>query len=75
MTAIHPLKAYRRSQTPKLSQADLAARLGVSRMSVLRWENGGKIETARVPSIAEKTGIPPRELRPDLVELIGGGAQ
>jgi transcriptional regulator with XRE-family HTH domain len=69
MQAIHPLKTFRENQTPKLSQADLAQKLGVARLTVNRWENGDrKIDPDLVPLVAEKTGIPAKELRPDIVE-------
>jgi transcriptional regulator with XRE-family HTH domain len=65
----HPLKAYRDREG--LTQAELGKRLGVPRNSVARWEIGArKIDTALVPSVAQKTGIPPRELRPDLAEML-----
>lgn len=68
MVAHHPLKAYRATQTPKLSQAALAKQLGVSRLTVLRWEAGQrKIETTRLPEVVERTGIPAKDLRPDLI--------
>lgn len=66
----HPLKSYRRSQNPKLSQAQLAARLGVARLTLTRWESGKqRIDQNLVPSIAEKTGISPADLRPDLASV------
>ncbi|MGM4997806.1 helix-turn-helix transcriptional regulator [Tardiphaga sp. 538_B7_N1_4] len=68
MEANHPLKAYREAHTPKLSQAALGEKLGVTRQTILRWENGQrKIETHRLPTVCEKTGIPAKELRSDLV--------
>lgn len=70
MENIHPLKAYRDSQEPKLSQADLARLLGVGRPTVHRWETGTrKPDVELLPTITEKTGIPARELRPDLIGL------
>jgi transcriptional regulator with XRE-family HTH domain len=73
----HPLRTYRTSKTPKQSQADLANILGVSRLTVLRWENGDrKIDESLLSTVAERTGIPAKELRPDLVlrleQLVGG---
>lgn len=69
MSDIHPLKVYRETQTPKLSQAGLAARIGVARLTVLRWETGErKIGPSLIPTVTEKTGIPAKELRPDLVQ-------
>lgn len=68
----HPLKAYRESQTPHLSQAALATELGVTRGAVARWETGArKIDTSKLHEICAKTGIPAKELRPDLAELMG----
>lgn len=69
MNDVHPLQAYRNSQTPPLTKAELARKLGVSKTTVARWENGiRKIEPDLLPSIATETGIPAKELRPDLVE-------
>lgn len=69
MQDVHPLKAFRRTHTPKLSQAALAEMLGVARLTVLRWENDQrKIDDNLLPTITEKTGIPAKDLRPDLLE-------
>lgn len=80
MQDIHPLKAYRETQTPRLSQAGLASKLGVARLTVLRWETGErKIDPSLIPTVTERTGIPAKELRPDLLEkhekLFGEAAQ
>jgi transcriptional regulator with XRE-family HTH domain len=65
----HPLKTYR--DTQNLTQTQLAADLGVTNITVSRWETGlRKIAPTLVPFISEKTGIPARELRPDLAELL-----
>lgn len=67
----HPLRIYRESKTPKQSQDALARHLGVSRLTVLRWENNQrKIDENLLPEIEQKTGIPAKELRPDLVERL-----
>lgn len=72
MEGIHPLKAFRKSQTPPLSQGQLAGLLGVARETVARWESGvRKIDEQKLPRISEMTNIPVRELRPDLAELLG----
>jgi hypothetical protein len=46
---------------------------------VHRWESGArKIETDLVPKVSKRTGIPAKELRPDLVkelEKLLGSAQ
>lgn len=80
MQTISPLKAFRQNQEPRLSQAALAERLGVTRLTVTRWESGArKIDPDLVPLVAEKTGIPAKDLRPDIVEkhleIYGEGAQ
>lgn len=69
MHGIHPLKTYRETQTPRLSQAGLASKLGVARLTVLRWETGErKINPSLIPEVTKQTGIPAKELRPDLIE-------
>lgn len=80
MAEIHPLKTYRKSRVPALSQAELARTLGVSRLTVTRWETGErKIGPSLIPTVAKQTGIPAKELRPDLIEehekLFGEAAQ
>lgn len=80
MDDIHPLKAYRGAQSPRLSQAGLAKKLGVARLTVLRWETGErKIGPSLIPTVTQRTGIPAKELRPDLIEehekLFGEAAQ
>lgn len=79
MEAKHPLVAFRERTDPPMKRAELARLLGVARVTVKRWETGDRnIDPDLVPSVAEKTGIPAKELRPDLVErnerLFGGAA-
>lgn len=70
MERIHPLKAYRERQAPPLTQNQLAELLGVSTATISRWETGiRKVDPDLLPSVAEKTGIAPVELRPDLAGL------
>jgi transcriptional regulator with XRE-family HTH domain len=73
----HPLTKYREQKN--LSQPELARLLGVGRSTVHRWEaETRKIDRDLLPTITEKTGIPAKELRPDLVEALEkllGGAQ
>lgn len=67
----HPLKAYRTDRGK--SQDELAAFLGVSSVTVSRWETGArKIDKDRLAEISKKTGIPARELRPDLAKILEG---
>lgn len=66
----HPLTAYRNRQSPPLTKAALARELSVSKTTVARWEEGvRKIDADLVPRVAEKTGIPARELRSDLAKV------
>lgn len=71
METVHPLKAFRDKQEPRLSQEQLADLLGVSRATVNRWETGArKIDDVKLPVITEKTGIAAADLRPDLAALL-----
>lgn len=64
------LRRYRNSR--KLTQDALAKELGVTSITVSRWETGDrKIATSKLQEVSDKTGISKRELRPDLAELIG----
>jgi len=64
------LKAYRDERG--LTQEQLAGQLGVSSVTVSRWETGArKVDDDKLPLVSERTGIPPRDLRPDLAELLG----
>lgn len=72
MEANHPLKTYRETHEPKLSRADLARELKVSPATVFRWEKGlRQPDPDKLSDITAKTGIPAKELRPDLVEKLG----
>ena len=65
---MHPLRAFRDQRG--LSQGQLAELLEVARPSVTRWENGTRnVDADKLPLISERTGIPPRALRPDLAAL------
>lgn len=69
MAELSELKDFRKRNN--LSQGDLGERVGVSRMTVFRWEKGiRKIENEKVPLVAEITGISPGVLRPDLAALL-----
>ena len=51
--------------------AELARFLGEPRATVHRWETGArKIGPNKLDKVSEKTGIPKRELRPDLAEVM-----
>lgn len=71
MGRIHPLETYRQSFSPPLSKADLAKELGLSRSylhRVLLWDRF--LGKTKLKAVAEKTGIAPAALRPDLVEAL-----
>jgi transcriptional regulator with XRE-family HTH domain len=69
MIGSHPLKDYREANG--LTQEALAGELGVSSITVSRWETGArKIDPELLGAVSEKTGIPKRELRPDLADLL-----
>ena len=66
----HPLKHYRNAQG--ITQEALAARLGVTSITISRWETGArKINRHKLQVVARETGIPAAELRPDLAEIFG----
>lgn len=68
---IHPLRAFRKRQKPPLSQDDLAKVFGVSRVTVTRWESGARLmDPDYLQVVAERTGIPPAKLRPDLAQVL-----
>lgn len=51
-----------------LSQTKLGKAVGVTRFTILRWEQGAKPDESKLPKITEVLGIPAKEVRPDLVE-------
>lgn len=74
MAASHPLKTYREANG--LTQEALGKELGVTDVTISRWETGARrIDDDLLPKVAEKTGIPKTELRPDLVELLKEAAE
>lgn len=64
----HPVKAYRERQIPTLSQGKFGALVGVTRFTVIRWENGSPIDENKLPEVSKIIGVPAKELRPDLVD-------
>lgn len=68
MEAANPIKAYRQSE--KLTQRELAGRLGVTRETLARWEAGRAPDRKVLSTITAATGIPAKVLRPDLAELM-----
>ena len=55
MNKPHPLKTYRQEQG--LTQEALAGRIGVTRATVNRWENGRRPSVADAERLAELTSI------------------
>lgn len=51
-----------------LSQEQLGKEVGVTRFTVLRWEQGDRPHENKLSRLAEVLDIPAKELRPDLVE-------
>jgi len=69
--AIHPLRAYRLRQEPRLRLKDLAVRIGTSKGNLSRIENGKQLVSEDLlPKVAAETGIPASKLRPDLAALM-----
>lgn len=65
MTTKHPLFEYRKKR--EISQEALAAKVGVRRAAVCRWETGRvRIPADRAIELEKTTGIPREVLRPDL---------
>jgi len=70
MSNSHPLAKYRLAND-RMSQEALGAALGVTGVTVSRWENGVRlIDKNKLADVAKLTGIPARDLRPDLAELM-----
>jgi transcriptional regulator with XRE-family HTH domain len=71
MEPIRDLKTFRKTHKPPLSQKQLAAMIGCSRVAVTRWESGvRKPDEEFIPIISAVTGIPGHVLRPDLADLL-----
>lgn len=76
MEGVHPLTAFRKRHVPPLSKGELAARLGVSRVAVHRYESGErKPKINLLQKITAETGIPAEQLRPDLADLMREAAE
>lgn len=70
MDAIPQLKEYRINMG--LTQEQAGAKFGVARETWAFWESGArKIGRSKLRLVAQETKIPPRDLRPDLAELMG----
>lgn len=64
--------AYRASGYDRLrahwTPASLARELGITAQAVGRWFRNERVPSERLPRVARITGIPERDLRPDLYE-------
>lgn len=67
------LKDFRQNHEPPLTPSKAASLVPVSRSTWFRWESGVRsIDETLLPRVTEVTGIPAKELRPDLVEKLEG---
>lgn len=67
--ALPALRKYRVAKG--LTQAALGKELGVTDVTVSRWETGQrKVDDDLLPMVSERTGIPKGLLRPDLARLL-----
>lgn len=73
MDAVHPIKAYRDREGLSLkSLADKIAEQGVDRPSeakLSRIENGQRCPIEMLPAVEKVTGVPAKEIRPDLAKV------
>lgn len=64
----HPLAEWRKAK--KLTQAELADELDVTRETIARWETGArKIGAEHLPEVRKRTKLSLADLRPDLCEV------
>jgi len=73
---VHPVRAFRERERISLKGlADLIAAEGIDRPSeakLSRIENGQKCPVQLLPVLEKVSGIPAKELRPDLAKMFGG---
>ena len=53
-------------ESGKLTQKELAARLGIKQPSVAKWLEKGQVPPRRVRDVAQITGIPASKLCPEI---------
>lgn len=72
----HPVRAYRHSFEPPLSQEVLAGDVGITKPHLSRIETGKqRVSDDLLPKLVARTGIPARKLRPDLAKLFKPAAK
>jgi hypothetical protein len=70
VTHDHPIAKWRRDNCVTLNE--LAGRVGISNAALSRYETGKRKPTPKhLQPLYKATGIPPRELRPDIAKLLG----
>lgn len=70
---IHPIRAYRQAQKPRLSLESLAADVGVTDATLSRVETGKlPLSVPLAKRVSLRTGIPMAVLCPDLAPMFQG---
>lgn len=70
----HPLRRWRKRQC--ITLRDVAKMIGLSAAALSRYETGSRKPPAKhIPALVRVTGIPAREFRPDIWELLYGRDQ
>lgn len=62
----HPLKIWRLSQVPPLSQRKAAAKMGVTDMALVRWERWAVPKSQLAGKIQAVTGLSPNDFHKHL---------
>lgn len=66
----HPIKEWRQSQDPPLTQAALGRLIGVSRQAVMRWESGRRQPRDEHVIALVQLGVDAIRLRPALAAAV-----
>ncbi len=70
---LHPLRQYREENN--LSQEALGVKLGVTGMTIYRWETGDRLpQRGNWPRITKKTGLDPADFMPFAKSSAGAAA-
>lgn len=72
--SVHPVRAYRLSQSPPVKLRELAKRLGTTTANLSRIETGKQaVSDVLLVKLVAETGISARVFRPDLAALFAEG--
>lgn len=72
MKPLRAITEYRENQDPPMSREQLGKLLSVNRATVFRWEDGTRRPNrTQVLKLMKVTGLPARDLRPDLAAVFG----